>query len=67
MKKPKIDKTKIVKGQIKYVIKLMEIANKVGYERGYEDGKQQSLKHNILLMKSQIKASKEINGKNKKT
>ncbi len=30
------------------------------YWEGYEKGKQSSLKHNILLMKGQLKASKEI-------
>ena len=30
------------------------------YWKGFEEGKQSSLKHNINLMKSQIKSSKDI-------
>jgi len=30
------------------------------YWKGFEDGKQNSLNHNIILMKCQLKASKEI-------
>ena len=42
-----IDKTKIAKGQMSYVIKLMELAKEEGYWKGFEKGKQNSLKHNI--------------------
>jgi len=30
------------------------------YWKGFEDGKQNSLKHNLILMKCQLEASKEI-------
>ena len=30
------------------------------YWKGFEDGKESSLKHNIILMKSQLKSQKEM-------
>lgn len=54
-----IDKSKIIRGQMKYVIRLMKSAKQEGYKKGFEDGKRNSLKHNINLMKLQLNANKE--------
>lgn len=42
-------------------MKLKTEREKEIYWKGYEEGKNNSLKHNIILMKNQLKMKKELN------
>jgi len=57
---------KLIKEIARYInnfansVQEIEFKLKEVYWKGFEDGKKNSLKHNIVLMKSQLNAQKEI-------